>query len=136
MAAHINQIVSTGPFSITTASAQEAVLVANTPSFLLDRLRKDVAVQTITANLGGREIVSALRSALTPRPDGVLGIVTAYVYLVALSYSDPQDAELWKEIAALDLSSLEWGDTIRGLIVAESVPTITMDLSASDKLCP
>jgi hypothetical protein len=136
MAARINPVVSSGPFSITTASAQEAVLVANTPSFLLDRLRRDVAVQTVAANLTGKETVSALRGALDPAPQSVLGIVAAYVYLVALSYSDPQDVELWKEIDELDLSNLEWGDAIRRLISAESVPTITKEFSASDKPCP
>ena len=136
MAARINPVVSPGPFSITTASAQEAVLVANTPSFLVDRLRKDVAVQTVAVNLDGRQILSVLRGILTPPPNDVLGIVTAYVYLVALSYSDPQDGELWAEFGNLDLSALAWGDIIRGLIVAESVPTITLDFSAGGNPCP
>ena len=110
--------------------------MANTPSFLLDRLRRDVSVQTVAANLNGWQVGSVLRGILMSPPRDVLGIVTAYVYLVAFSYSDPQDAGLWAEFGKLDLSSLEWGDIIRSLIVTESVPTNTVDFSAGGDPCP
>jgi hypothetical protein len=119
---------SIGPFSLATATAKEAVLVANTPSFLLDRLRKDVAVQTVLDNMGSADIVVALREILNRPPKNPAELVPAYVYLVALSSADPQDEQLWKQISALDLSGLEWGDTIRTIIAAEAVPTTTLEL--------
>ena len=56
-----------------------------------------------------------------------------YVYLVALSSADPQDRELWKQISSLDLSGLEWGNTIRTIIAAEAVPTTTLEFPVCNK---
>lgn len=120
-------VPSIGPFSLATDSAKEAVLVANTPSFLLDRLRRDVAVQTILDNLTSAQIITSLRDVLARHPTEPAEIVPAYVYLVALSSADPQDENLWREISAIDLSGLEWGNTIRTLISAEAVPTTTLN---------
>jgi hypothetical protein len=135
MATNINS-ASIGPFSIVTPSAKETVLIANTPSFLLDRLRKDIAVQTVVDNMTGTEIIAALRNTLSHPPADVIEIVLAYIYLVALSSSDPQDFGLWREIAAVNLSRLEWGDAIRTLITIESIPTTTLNFSACKKPHP
>jgi hypothetical protein len=133
MDTNINSVASIGPFSLATASAKEAVLVANTPSFLLDRLRKDVAVQTVLDNMQSGEIVVALRNLLAHQPKGPTELVPAYVYLVALSSADPQDAALWHEISSIDLSGLEWGNAIRTVISAEAVPTTTLEVSLCNK---
>ncbi|MFZ0418624.1 MAG: hypothetical protein WAM04_11025 [Candidatus Sulfotelmatobacter sp.] len=130
----MNATASIGPFSLATDSAKEAVLVANTPSFLLDRLRKDVAVQTVLDNMNSREIVVALRETLARPAKSPAELVPAYVYLVALSSADPQDEALWKQISSIDLSGLEWGDTIRAVISAEAVPTTALEFSVCDKL--
>ncbi len=134
METSMNATASIGPFSLATDSAKEAVLVANTPSFLLDRLRKDVAVQTVLDNMNSREIVVALRETLARPAKSPAELVPAYVYLVALSSADPQDEALWKQISSIDLSGLEWGDTIRAVISAEAVPTTALEFSVCDKL--
>jgi hypothetical protein len=120
------------PSPIATPSAKEAVLVANTPSFLLDRLRKDTSVRFVLDNMNPSEIVAALRDGLaSPLPDPV-ALVPLYVYLAALSGTDPNERELWNRIRELDLSHLEWGEAIRALILANAVPTITLDFTLSD----
>jgi|SRR5580658_8249300 hypothetical protein len=129
METSMSTAASIGPFSLATDSAKEAVLVANTPSFLLDRLRKDVAVQTVLDNMSSREIVGALSDALARPAQSPAELVPAYVYLVALSSADPQDVELWKQISSVDLSGLDWGNAIRLLISAEAVPTTTLEVS-------
>jgi len=131
MEAIMSTPASIGPFSLATDSAKEAVLVANTPSFLLDRLRKDVAVQTVLDNLTSGQIVASLRDVLARHPKEPAELVPAYVYLVALSSADPQDEALWREISSIDLSGLEWGNTIRTLISAEAVPTTTLEFFTS-----
>jgi len=125
-----------GPRAIATASANEAVLIANTPAFLLDRLRKDVAVQYVLDSMTPPEIVGALREALARPAKEASDLVPRYVYLTALSTIDPQDQELWKQIASLDLSQLEWGEAMRRLIRAEAVPTTTLDFALSSPLRP
>jgi len=123
-----------GPRAIATPSASEAVLVANTPAFLVDRLRKDVAVQYVLDSMTPQEIVHALREALARPAKQATELVPRYVYLVALSTIDPTDQGLWKEIMSLDLSQLEWGDAIRRLIRAEAVPTNTFQYTLSSPL--
>jgi hypothetical protein len=120
---------SIGPFSLSTASAKEAVLISNTPSFLLDRLRKDVAVQTVLDSMTSDQIVTSLKATLAGEPMSPGQLVPAYIFLAALSGADPQDAKLWEEISSIDLSGLEWGDTIRSVILAEAVPTFSFEIS-------
>jgi hypothetical protein len=116
---------------IVTSSAKEAVLVANTPSFLLDRLRKDTAVRFVLDKLKPREIIAALRDGLANPPQDAVSLVPLYVYLAALSSTDPNEQETWKEFQELDLSHLEWGEAIRNIIFATAVPTITLDFTLS-----
>src|SRR5579864_3025370 len=118
-----------GPRAIATASAKEAVLVANTPSFLVDRLRKDIAVQYVLDSMTPPQIVQALREALSRPITDPTELVPRYVYLVALSTIDPQNQEIWDQIKSLDLSQLEWGEAIRRLMRVEAVPTTTLEFS-------
>jgi hypothetical protein len=118
-----------GPRAIATPSAKEAVLIANTPAFLLDRLRKDVAVQYVLDSMTPQEIVNTLREVLARPATDASDLVPRYVYLVALATIDPKDQELWNQILSLDLSQLEWGEAMRRLIRAEAVPTTTFDFS-------
>jgi hypothetical protein len=120
---------SIGPRAIATASAKEAVLVANTPSFLVDRLRKDIAVQYVLDSMTPAQIVQALREALSHPITDATELVPRYVYLVALSTVDPHNQEIWNQIKSLDLSQLEWGEAIRRLMRAEAVPTTTLEFS-------
>jgi hypothetical protein len=116
---------------IVTSSAKEAVLVANTPSFLLDRLRKDSGVRFVLDKMKPLEIVAALRDGLANTPQDALSLVPIYVYLVALSNTDPDDKETWNRFREIDLSRLEWGEAIRNIILASAVPTITLDFTLS-----
>jgi|BogFormECP12_OM1_1039635.scaffolds.fasta_scaffold07515_3 hypothetical protein len=125
-----------GPYTIATPSAKEAVLVANTPSFLLDRLRKDIAVQFVLDNMKPHEIVAALREGLANPPSDPVALVPLYVYLVALSSVDPSEQKIWNELRSLDLSRLEWAETIRSLVLADAVPTTTMDFTFASPLRP
>jgi len=125
-----NQTVPTiGPHGIATASAKEAVLVANSASFLLDRLRKDISVRYVIENMRLSDIVRTLKSGLDSVPNDPAALVSLYVYLVALSATDPSDRETWKQIEMLDLSGLEWGNVIRKLIAADAVPTTTLEFT-------
>lgn len=121
---------------ITTPSAKEAVLVANTPSFLFDRLRRDSAVQFVIDKMKPSEILEALRKGLATPPSDAVSLVPLYVYLVALASIDPGEREIWAEIRMLDLSHLEWGTAIRNLIFATAVPTITLEFTLASPLKP
>jgi hypothetical protein len=111
--------------TIDLTKANEAVLVANTPSFLLDRLRKDAAVDYVSKSLKTPEILENLLFSVT-RPINVRDIVWGYINLVALGMKDPN--EVWPELDKLDLSGLEWGNQIRAQMKAEAVPTSSIDV--------
>jgi hypothetical protein len=102
-------------------NANETVLVANTPSYLLDRLRKDNAVAQIAQTLPTAAILATLRESSARDPERVQDVVQRYVYLVAASMKDP--SEIWPELAEINLRKLEWGDQLRDLIRAENVAT-------------
>lgn len=101
-------------------TANEAVLVANTPSFLFDRLRRDAAVDYVSKTLPASEILENLRFSVT-EPLNVQDVVLGYVYLVALTMKP--STEVWPVLERLDLSRLEWGSEIRALMKAEAIPT-------------
>jgi hypothetical protein len=129
--------VPVGPFSLLTEAAKEAVLIANTPAFLLERLRRDISAQTVADSMSSREIMDALRSLLAQRIAGASQLVLAYVYLAALASSiDARDATLLEQFRALELSNLEWGRAIRELIISEAVPTSTLEIQVADKPRP
>jgi hypothetical protein len=120
-----NNLASTiGPqHPMLTPTAKETVLVANTPTFLLDRLRRDSAVQYVLASMKPPEIVNCLQSRLDNPLTDATKLVILYVLLVALSATDPADQETWRRINALDLSHLEWGEVLKRLIRADAIPT-------------
>jgi hypothetical protein len=114
---------------ILTPTAKETVLVANTPTFLLDRLRGDTAVQYVLASMKPLEIIDELQTGLATPPSDATRLVLLYVYLAALSATDPSDQETWTRIGALDLSQLEWGEVLKKLIQADAIPTTVSSLN-------
>jgi hypothetical protein len=109
-------------------AANEAVLVANTPSFLLDRLRKDAAVAYLAKSLQTSEILDALIRFSKIPPSSAREIVERYVYLVALEQKDA--SEVWPKLDEIDLSCLEWGNQIREIMKAERIATNRVEIGS------
>jgi hypothetical protein len=137
MEAVMSATIPIGPFSLATETAKEAVLVANTPAFLLERLRRDVSVQTVVSSTSSGEIMETLRTMLVQRITDPNQLVLAYVYLAAMaSVIDPTDLQTMNQFSSLDLSNLEWGGAIRALILSEAVPTSTLEVQVAEKPRP
>jgi hypothetical protein len=113
---------------IASPTAKEAVLIANTPTFLLDRLRGDPSVRYVVDSMAPLEILDALECGLSKAPTDPVGVVTLYVYLTALGLTDPSNKEAWGRIDSLDLSPLEWGETLKKLLRVDAVPTTVSSL--------
>jgi hypothetical protein len=107
--------------TLDMSNANEIVLVANTPSYLLDRLRKDASVAHIAQTMPTSEILSELRISSAIDPQRVQDVVQRYVYIAALAMKDP--SEIWPSFGGIDLQKLEWGDQLREIIKAENVAT-------------
>ena len=102
-----------------TSSAKEAILYANTPTFLLDRLRKDASVRQLLDTHSPEEILGMLKES--GRVQSPLELTRKYVLLVALLTSDWENR--WKAAETVNVDDLEWGGIITNLAQAEDVPT-------------
>src|SRR5436190_13534617 len=71
---------------IDLSGAEAAFAVANTPLFLLRKLRADVAAMDIARLNSGKSILADLRRALQGKPVGFAESVLPYVLILALSY--------------------------------------------------
>jgi hypothetical protein len=100
-----------------SASANEAVLVANTPSFIFKRLREDPIVRQIADALKPAQIADWLR-ARGGKPENPEDLVLRYMYLVAFSMKDPK--EVTALMGDLPLNSVEWGKQIVELGLAKA----------------
>lgn len=107
---------------LDTPSANETVLFANSPSFLLNRLRKDNSVAYVADTLKTEEIIDAL-AAYSALPKDPTDIVKAYIFLLALSLKENLPS-FRDQLLAIELSRLQWGDQIRQQILREAIPTI------------
>ena len=66
--------------------AESSFAVANTPMFLIRKLRADPAVQELGSSHRSEEILRAIEAAVGTKPRTLLDAVRPYVYLVALSF--------------------------------------------------
>lgn len=64
--------------------AEAAYAVANTPMFLIRKLRSDRTVQTIADRCSAADLYTALRSSLEKKPETLSDVVKPYAYAVAL----------------------------------------------------
>ena len=71
---------------IDLTEAEAAFAVANTPQFLLRKLRADPAVRQIQSQFKGKDVLKALKAAVHHKPNTLRDSVRPYVYLVALFY--------------------------------------------------
>lgn len=114
--------------TVDMSTANEAVLVANTPSFLLDRLRRDAAVAYVAGSLKTSQILDALTQLSEIPPSSPRELVERYVYLIALGQKNA--SEVWPRLDELDLSHLEWGNQIRETMKAERISTTHVEIGA------
>lgn len=112
---------------IDTQAAKEAVLFANSPSYLLDRLRRDASVEYLIDRLSTKQIIETLAGLCSEPPKDPLDIVRGYVFLVALSLK--HDLDSYQGIVnAIDLNCLQWGDELRDSILRARVPTTLSEI--------
>jgi hypothetical protein len=112
---------------VETPSAREAVLFANTPSFLLERLRGDTSAAYVADVLRAEEILDLLQERCKRPPANPLDLLWIYVFLAALSLKD-DSPEFKDKLNALNLSHVQWGDEIRLAITREKTSTNFLDV--------
>jgi hypothetical protein len=114
----------------TLTQAAEMYAVANTPLFLVRKLREDSAASEISASFDGATILEELKKALLSAPRTPDEYVRPYVYLVALAQkSDNQFLQ-----QALSLAGHErwdWFDYIASVLLETHVATGNQEVIAA-----
>jgi hypothetical protein len=96
--------------------------VANTPLFLLRKLRQDASVLEISRSFSGEEILGHLRDLISREPETMLDHTLPYVCLVALALKD-DDRDLKRAMTIPAPTKWNWFDYIRKVLVETYTPT-------------
>lgn len=102
-------------------SAKEAVVLANTPAYLFEKLRNDPEVEAI-----GRKPLSAIVERLKllflsfQTSKSLDTLAEIYVFLVALSFKPEREAQAVLE--GFNLKPLSWGQEIKQMILQVVAP--------------
>jgi len=119
-----------------TSTAKKAVLIANTPAFLLNRLLSDNGTQFLSESYSESELYEYLEVSLQNFPANPEELTAHCVCLVAISII--ASAETWKAVHRLPLENLPWAPEIVALIdssrdnlfTAESVEEVPLRVSS------
>lgn len=106
---------------VSLRSVEMAIAVANTPPFLLRKLKKDPAIYELSRKLKPAQIFSELKSHLSRKPKSVEDLAWAYAYLFALFLAGE-----WKFIRAaksLDAPHHAWFEYLANSLAVEFQPT-------------
>jgi hypothetical protein len=112
------------PTWIETANAESSFVIANTPSFLLRRLREDKASYQLSQSMSDRDLLATFTAAISEKPETMRDQITPYLILVALSLkTDVKFLRDAKTLAAGATTSYKWLDACAQILIEEFRPT-------------
>lgn len=112
---------------IDLAAAEKAFAVANTPLFLLHKLRADPATQALgRSSVPSAVILRALKRHLQRKPRSLRDAVKPYVYLVALSFRP--DSSILERAAQMPTLYFDWYHYLASALVQGFKPTSVRSL--------
>ncbi len=100
---------------IDLSEAEAAFAVANTPQFLLRKLRADSAVRQIYSQFKGNDVLKALKAAVHDKPNTLRDSVRPYIYLVALSYY--LDVSYLRGAAKIVATHFDWFEHLANVLI-------------------
>jgi hypothetical protein len=113
--------------------ASQTYAVANTPLFLIAKLRADASVQRIAKSHSGEDILKQLHQAVSKTPSTLIDYVFPYVCIVALSMKE-SDIYLRGVAESADIQRWEWLDYIRRVLLQTYLPTSDSVVTAPKKI--
>src|SRR5208337_2829318 len=118
------------------ANLEQAALnyaVANTPLFLLRKVREDPVTREIADSFSGQAILAELRSSVDRSPENLLDYVRPYVYLVALSMK-PEDVHLRAAARLPNIEKWNWLSYLQGVLLETYTPTESAVINLQPKM--
>ena len=120
--------------SVDLSSAQSALMVANSPLFLLRKLRVDQSVTLIAREARGETVLNELKASLARNPRKMRTAVAPYVYLVALSMLP--DIKYLRQSARIATPYHPWFSYLNEVLLqtykATNLETVTLPGKRSD----
>jgi len=112
---------------LETPAAKEAVVFANTASYVLNRIRVDTSADYVAKSLTTPQIIEAIRDILTQSSGTVNELVKFYVLLTSLALR-PDVSDFKELLISLSFGSIPWAREIITLILQEQVPTVVKNI--------
>ena len=119
----------TDPADIALKLAAENMVWANTPLFLLRKLREDPAVRDIKDKCSPSAVYRALRSIAKTKPATFEDKVRPYAYLVALSQM--AEPAFFNKAARVRVVHAPWFRYIADYVQETTRPTLSVEIRAS-----
>lgn len=110
-------------------NARIVYAVANTPLYLLERLREDAEVQAFARRSDGPTLFGLMSSALETPPCTLQQAVLPYVYLICLALKN--DILQLQRARALSSDGYKWFSYLVDIVNSTSTPTATVNLRSS-----
>lgn len=97
-------------------NAVQMYAIANTPLFLIRKLREDSAVSEIALSFDGEVILEELRNVLRHDPQTAEDYARPYVYVVALAQK-PEDRFLRQAFSLAGRQKWDWYEYVTGALL-------------------
>jgi len=108
-----------------TPSARETVVISNTPSFLMHRLRADAAVQQAVDTHSSDELLQYIQALSDRGPTSPEELTGFYIAIIALCLK--ADAKKWRALKALSLDKIQWAWEIVSMLDSDRIAAYTAD---------
>jgi hypothetical protein len=109
-------------------------VVANTPTYLFDRLRGHAAVLGLAESVDTRALLDFVQRVAHQSERRETDVAKAYAALVAVSFRPYPE---WREdLKSIDLAALKWGESFRDIMTARAVTTAVSQHAAPSTLPP
>lgn len=109
--------------SLDLSSAEEDFAIANTPFFLLRKLRINPFVHIVARRASSRALLQSLQKSLTSRPRTARTALRPYFYLAALGIKN--DPAALKKAASFECPHHVWFEPMIAAIIASRKATAT-----------
>lgn len=117
---------------VDLAEAEAIFAIANTPHFLIEKLRADPAVRSINSIFKGEDVLNELEAAVNDKPPTLRAALRPYAYLVAL-FLNPNISYL-ERAAKLPAPNFDWYEYIGNVLIKEYQSTSHTIINAPAQL--
>lgn len=110
------------PHWISTANAEANFVVANTPNFLIRKMRDDPAALALSQSLSGQQILEIFKAGVASEPATMRELVIPYLCLSALSRKETA-SYLIAATAVASAEQFKWMAAYNKILVETYRPT-------------